>query len=93
MMLPPTIMRLRIKEQGKTGIRLWLPVFMLWPLGLIFLALLFPFLVLLLLIRPFVPEVARVFLAIRLIYEVLCALRGLSVEVQGEGQVVMVGFV
>jgi hypothetical protein len=40
-MMPPYLFDMRITEQGKRPIRLWLPVFLLWPLGLVFLALAF----------------------------------------------------
>jgi hypothetical protein len=40
-MMPPYLFNLRIYEPGKRPIRLWLPVFLLWPLGIVFFALAF----------------------------------------------------
>ena len=40
-MMPPYLLDLRIAESGKRPLRLWLPLFLLWPLGLVLLVLAF----------------------------------------------------
>ena len=39
MILPPWLIDVKVKEAGKKGFRIWLPLFLLWPLILIVLAL------------------------------------------------------
>lgn len=39
MKCPPCLIRLRIEEPNRTRLRLWLPLFLLWPLLLVVLAL------------------------------------------------------
>lgn len=34
MKMPPYLVAMRIVEQGRTKVRLWLPLFLLWPLVL-----------------------------------------------------------
>jgi hypothetical protein len=37
MKLPPYLFDMRVAEAGKRGFRIWLPVFLLWPFGLVIL--------------------------------------------------------
>ena len=39
MTMLPMLMRLRVASPGRRGVRLWLPLFLLWPLVLLLLAL------------------------------------------------------
>jgi hypothetical protein len=39
MILPPWLIDVKVREAGKKGFRIWLPLFLLWPLLLIILAL------------------------------------------------------
>ncbi len=39
MILPPWLIDVKVKESGEKGFRIWLPLFLLWPLILIVLAL------------------------------------------------------
>lgn len=32
MKLPPSLIRMKVRDEGRTKVRLWLPVFILWPL-------------------------------------------------------------
>jgi hypothetical protein len=34
MKVPPYLVAMRVVEQGRTKVRLWLPLFLLWPLAL-----------------------------------------------------------
>lgn len=42
MMFPPSIMRIHVGEKEK-GVRLWLPIFLLWPIVLLAALLMTPF--------------------------------------------------
>lgn len=37
--LPPLVVNVRVGQEGQRGVRIWLPVFLLWPLLLVLLAL------------------------------------------------------
>ena len=37
--LPPLVIDVRVKEEGSRGFRIWLPLFLLWPLLFVLLAL------------------------------------------------------
>lgn len=39
MKCPPSIVAMRVVEQGRTKFRIWFPLFLLWPLLLVFLLL------------------------------------------------------
>ena len=88
---PPYMMKLRIKNP-RHGFALWLPLFLIWPIALAF------FLAAFLILLPFA-LLATLFtwqtgwwrpllLGIPAIIRVLCSLRGLTVDVDGnDGQV------
>lgn len=42
MKVPPYLFSLRVAEAGRTKVRLWLPMFIFWPLGLGLLAVIVP---------------------------------------------------
>lgn len=90
MMLPPATMRLRIVEGGRKKIGLWLPIFLLWPLLLVVVLLAVPLYLVLLLVSPFVPKANKVVKAIPAIYSVICALKGLTVDVKDENENVLI---
>lgn len=79
-MIPPLWMSVSVKEGpgGGRPFRLWLPLFLLWPLLILF----FP-LVLLMMLMIVVVFGGRSLEAIREVYFLLCALRGLRVDVDG----------
>jgi hypothetical protein len=81
--IPPLVMRLKVQQGSGRGVGLWLPVFLLW---IVLVAIVLPLLPLLL--------IADVILALRRskvsltgilwgVWNVLCAMRGLRVEVKG----------
>jgi hypothetical protein len=92
MKIPPLVMYLRIKEPEESGIRLWIPLFLLWLFVIFLLALFLPLVVLLALISVHVPEIRRVFIFAGIIYEIIFSLRELSVDVEGEHQVFILKF-
>jgi hypothetical protein len=77
MIVPPMLVYLRIQT-----LRLWLPLFLLWPFVLL---LALPLLVVVLIASPFVRGLGA-WEAVRFCggcYQVLCGLRGTSVSVEG----------
>lgn len=91
MILPPSILRLRIRgERHRFG--LWLPLILIWTV----------FLVLALAIAPLVLVTAVVLwpmgwgrpllLVGPAIFRIFCSLRGLEIDVQDESQIVYVHF-
>jgi hypothetical protein len=50
-MVPPAIVAMRVVEQGRTKFKIWFPLFLLWPLLLVFL--------LLTLVASLIADVAR----------------------------------
>jgi hypothetical protein len=79
---PPLIMRLHIKREGRMGIRLWLPLFLIYPLLAALALLLLPLvLVAALILLPLGWSRAIILIYPRL-YSVICALRELEVDFQ-----------
>jgi hypothetical protein len=91
---PPAVLKLRIAGPGKRGLRLWLPIFVLWPL-----------LPLVLLAGPIAvltrtPRgrrrgalTGRLLLMAPRLLGVLCSLRGLEVSLGGRGEVVEIAVI
>ncbi|MBU1319198.1 MAG: hypothetical protein KKG33_01095 [candidate division Zixibacteria bacterium] len=84
MMFPPAIIRIRIIERGCRKIRLWLPVFLLWPPLLLVAIAAIPFLLFLIIIKPFIPEVRRFLRKLHRLVMLSCSLRGLRIEFEDE---------
>jgi hypothetical protein len=81
--LPAIIDIKRMEKDGK-GLRLCLPVFLLWPFVLIALAVFTPVLILLGVLYPFLSSVRGFFRRLYAGIGVGCALRGLRVEMENE---------
>lgn len=91
MILPPSILRLRIRGEGHR-FGLWLPLILVWPI----------FLALALALAPLVLVTAAVLwpmgwgrsllLVGPAIVRIFCSLRGLEIDVQDESQIVYVHF-
>jgi len=92
MSIPPLIMRLRVKREGRMGIRLWLPLFLVYPFLAVLVLLLLPLLILAaLLLLPLGWSRAVILVCPRL-YGVICALKGLKADIQGEDERIFVSF-
>jgi len=90
-MMPPGLVRLKMVEHGGRRINLWLPLFLLWPLGLFLFLALFPAAAVLVAVRRPAGEVRAVILAGLIFYEIFCAMKGMRVEVDsGRSQVLVV---
>lgn len=79
-MIPPFLIRIKIQEEGKSDFGLWVPFFLLWPLILPLLLLVYLFLLLVSLFRL---RPGRGILSVTALWALFCALRGLSVDVSG----------
>lgn len=85
---PPLLMRLRMKEKGKRGFSLWIPLLLVWPFVLFFALVLSPFV----LIAAFVFEVGNLGEILKQVYFVICATRGLTVNVLDSKSEIVVNF-
>lgn len=85
---PPLLMRLRIRGKGKRGFSLWIPLLLIWPFFLFFGLLLTPFV----LIAAFVFEIGNLGEIFKQVYLVVCATRGLTVNVLDSNAEVIVQF-
>ena len=89
MMLPPALLRVRV-QGGESRRRLWIPVFLLWPFGVLAIALALPVCALIAALywrgglgRP-------ILFAVPCLLYLLCSLRGLRFDVAGGGSRVFV---
>jgi len=90
-MYPPTLMRLRIMQNGR-GVSLWLPLFLIWPLVIAVQLALLPFLLLAIIVLWPSGWGERLFAASITLICVVCALRGLAIEVDRPEQQVNIAF-
>ena len=89
---PPLIMGLHVKREGRMGIRLWLPLFLVYPLLVVLALLLLPLLLIVaLLLLPLGWSWAVIMVCPRL-YGVICALRGLKVDIKKKDERIFVSF-
>lgn len=81
MMLPPILMKLRIAEESKSKFALWIPLVLFWPFLLLLLVIILPFYIIAF-IGLIWTKKGRAILHIPFaFYELLCAVRGLHVDV------------
>ncbi len=84
--LPPSLMKLHFNG-SRHGFGLWLPIFLLWPVGLAFLLAAFlimlPFAIIALLFSWDAGWWRPMILGLPAVLRVCCALRGLTVDVDG----------
>ncbi len=89
MIWPPSVLRIRIVGKDRKRIRLWIPLFLLWPL-IVFAALVVPFVI------AAVPRTRRElpiksFLTIGpWLFVIFCAMRGLKVDVRSRDEQVYI---
>ena len=90
-MWPPLIMRIRIKNR-KHRFGLWLPLFLIWPLLLVLGIILLPFLLIAAVLLWHLWWVRPLLFGIPVLFQLLCALRGLKVEIEQNSERVLVHF-
>ena len=88
---PPMVMRLSVRNSGR-GFSLWLPLFILGPLFLVLLLPLLPLLLLAGLVLWPTGWGRSLWLMVSLVLAVLCALRGLRVDIRQGRERVLVFF-
>ena len=86
MMWPPSILRLRIRNQ-RHNFGLWLPLFLFWPLALLLALLLFPFVLVAAVVFWYRGWTKPLLLTGPSLFMLFCAVRGLEVDIkQGSEQ-------
>jgi hypothetical protein len=91
MMRPPLFLRVRFHGKRR-GFGLWLPLFLIWPLFLVGALLLLPLVLLAaIILLPFGWSLTVLMFG-PLVLRVLCALRGLHVDVQDGREKVYISF-
>ena len=90
---PPLLLRLDIsKTEGHRHTVLWLPIFLAWlVLAAIFIAL-SPLIILIALIAMFFGWGTTVLLFIPLVFNLICHLHGLEVNVEKKDRVILISF-
>ncbi|MFC1919767.1 hypothetical protein ACFLWX_03140 [Chloroflexota bacterium] len=81
MMVPPTLVRLRVLQRDK-NVRLWFPLCILFPLVLAFALLLLPFVLLGVFVLWYSGWGKTLLLAGPAMYRLFCALRGLEIDIK-----------
>lgn len=92
---PPVFMRLEVQGE-KRGIRLWLPLFLLFPLVIVMLIILSPLILLLLIgILIFWPNGwgKRVLLIFRAAFNIFLSLRGLKIDIKNGPKTIYISIV
>lgn len=89
MIFPPSIAQIRLRENRNKGIRLWLPVFLVWPLFLL-LWVLYPLLALLAIVLWRTQAGRPLLFGLPWLTGLFCAARGLSVRVADGNDLVVV---
>jgi hypothetical protein len=80
----PMIMKIRIVENGKRVLSLWLPLFILWPLVLVLLVLILPFVTLGCLISGALKRGVLLLPILTGGFQIACALKGLDICVRNQ---------
>ena len=78
----PLFMKIHIQERGKKGVRLWLPMFLIWILLLVILVILSP-IILLVGLAAWIRGYGRTFFfAFPMLFAVLWAMSGLRIHIE-----------
>ena len=91
MMWPPSILRLRIRNQ-RHRFGLWLPLFLIWPLVMLLGLLLLPFILLAAIVLWYRGWAKPLLLAGPSLFRLFCALRGLEVDVKQHSEQFFISF-
>ena len=84
MMLPPATLRLRVVENGRRKIALWLPIFLLWPSLLLLIVASLPLILVLALAFWWHPMTRKVVKSIVPVFGAICSLRGFTIDIEDE---------
>ena len=92
MTFPPSVLRLQVRSQDQ-HVRLWLPLFLLWPMMAVVALILAPLaFAAAIILRP-KGSIRPLLLAGPRLLGLFFALRGLRVKVESESQLVLISFV
>jgi hypothetical protein len=83
--MPPFIASVHVHESGRTRFRIWLPVFLVWPLVYLLMLILLPLIVAADLILTAAGKQLSLTGIVFAVHRVLAALRGLRVHVSSGG--------
>ena len=92
MNLPPLVMRVQFRKEGKRFC-LWLPLFLLLPLALVLLIILSPLIMLVIIILQLSGRGKRALLIIPTAFGLLCSMRGLRVDISTHKEQVRISVV
>lgn len=90
MIIPPSLLRIRVIEKGKRKVNLWIPLFLIWPLVIALMVVLAPVALVVCLVWP---KGRQVVMAGPRLLALAWAIRGLRVRVKDEANRVRVEFV
>jgi len=92
MMFPPLWFRIKIRQTEGRNFGLWLPLFLLWPIVLIVAIILLPIILLVSICQFLTGNRQPLILALPRFISVICALRGMKVDLQSPDETVYVVF-
>ena len=92
MIFPPMWFRIKIRQTGGHNFGLWLPLFLIWPIVLVLAILLFPFVLIVSIFQLLAGRRKLLILIFPRFCSVICALRGMKVDVQSPDETVYVVF-
>jgi len=89
----PMIVRLKVKEPGRRGFRLWFPVIIIWIILAALMLLLLPFLFLAAVLTAWRGPGPRLLLVYPLLASVLWNLGGLTIDVDGPTSTLLIDLI
>ncbi|HUI92873.1 MAG TPA: hypothetical protein VLX68_11555 [Chitinivibrionales bacterium] len=82
----PSVMNLKIHSGERFNLRIWLPLFIVWPFALVLLFLLLPFLVVAEIVLRLANARIYLFSILGCVFSLVSAMRGLTVKVNNARQ-------
>lgn len=92
MMWPPLFMKMHIIENGKTKIRFWFPIFIVWFLLLVLAIVLSPLIIIAALILWPRSSGKKLLLIVPMFFTLLSSMRGLNIQTQNLNDQVYIYF-
>ena len=89
-MIPPAVLRIRVVEHGKKQVGLWLPLVLVWPLLLLLALVIAPLVIIAAVLLWPSGRGKAILLSGPSLYALLCSLRGLTVQVEGIDEQVLI---
>jgi len=93
MTMLPLILKIKIINENRRGIRLWLPIFLVWIVLIFVMLLLFPLVLIAAVIAIPFGYARTIILLGPYFIRILCSLRGLKVDVNSESEIVYIQFI